>query len=124
MVALLSLLLAIQAVAARPPQPNLPDKKKVESVSDLYKEAKALIDENENGNCHRAIELIEKVLRAAPKFSDAWFLKGYCEDELGTFDLAAAAYERAIAIDADKRRCNGRFYLLRSWPRLLLVGPA
>ncbi|WP_029350685.1 methyltransferase domain-containing protein [Bosea sp. 117] len=62
--------------------------------------ARALLDE---GNAADAVELLAEAVKRAPQFLSGWFLLGEAREAMDDRAGAAAAYERALALDGEDR---------------------
>ena len=67
-------------------------------LAEDYKEANLAYQINKYGE---AISTLEKITKKAPDFIDAWILLGEVQFDFNRYAEAEAAYERAIALDAN-----------------------
>ena len=101
----LSVALGSAAMAAGSVSPSKPTESKL-AVAEKAMKA---------GDYDRAIELLQKVLAGDSKNADAWNDLGFSQRKLKRFDLALAAYQKALAIDPKHRGANeylGELYLM------------
>ena len=66
------------------------------------------------GDFKKAIEYLDKVVKAAPKSADGYNLLGYSHRKLGDVDKAFVYYRQALALDRNHRGANeyiGELYL-------------
>lgn len=74
------------------------------------------VDLVKSGAYRRALRLLDSVVESEPGNADAWNYKGFSHRNLGQYDEALAAYDKALAIDSKHRGAReylGELYLMK-----------
>lgn len=94
---------------------NLPDIKDLLPHFNAYSDAQGLMS---TGKFQAAATMLKPVVQAAPKYFQAWYNLGVCEQQLGHLPEAEAAFRQAVEIDGNawSQLALSKVYLIRKQP--------